>query len=202
MFYRPGIDPHGLSHNPFKAMVAPRPIGWISSLDAKGTANLAPYSYFNVIADNPPMVMISSTGAKPDRGDTKDTVANIRETGEFVCNIVSFALKDAMNQSSGDYPANVDEFEMAGLEKAPCEVVKAPRVAAAPGALECKLWKVIDLPAPGQLMVIGEVVGIHIDDAALKDGIFDVTSFQPVSRLGYLDYSYVSEVFQMNRPKV
>lgn len=202
MFYRPGIDPHGLSHNPFKAMVAPRPIGWISSLDAKGTANLAPYSYFNVIADNPPMVMISSTGAKPDRGDTKDTVANIRETGEFVCNIVSFALKDAMNQSSGDYPADVDEFEIAGLEKAPCEVVKAPRVAAAPGALECKLWKVIDLPAPGQLMVIGEVVGIHIDDAALKDGIFDVTSFQPVSRLGYLDYSYVSEVFQMNRPKV
>lgn len=202
MFYRPGIDPHGLPHNPFKAMVSPRPIGWISALDGQGRANLAPYSFFNAVADTPPLVMFSSTGAKPDRGDTKDSVAAIRETGEFVCNLVSLALKDAMNQSSGAYPADVDEFEAAGLEKAACKVVAAPRVAAAPGALECKLWKIIDLPAEGQKLVIGEVVGVHIDDAMLKDGIFDVTAFQPVARLGYMDYSAVSEVFQMTRPKL
>ena len=201
MFYRPGIDPHGLAHNPFKAMISPRPIGWISTVDGKGRANLAPYSYFNAVADDPPLVMFSSTGAKADRGDTKDSVAAIRETSEFVCNIVSFDLKDAMNQSSGAYPADVDEFELAGLAKADCRVIKAPRVAAAPGALECRLWKMIDLPAPGQLMVIGEVVGVHIDDAILKDGIFDVTAYHPIARLGYMDYAAISEVFQMPRPK-
>lgn len=202
MFYRPGKDDHGLPHNPFKAIVSPRPIGWISSVDGAGRVNLAPYSFFNAIADNPPLVMFSSSGAKTDRGDTKDAVAGIRETGEFVCNMVSKSLAEAMNQSSGNYPADVDEFEAAGLEKAECRVVKAPRVAAAPAALECRLWKVIDLPADGQKLVIGEVVGVHIDDAMLKDGIFDVTAFQVVARLGYMDYCSVDALFQMARPKV
>ncbi len=202
MFYRPGTDDHGLPHNPFKAIVSPRPIGWISSLDGAGRVNLAPYSFFNAIADNPPLVMFSSSGAKADRGDTKDAVAGIRETGEFVCNVVSEALAAQMNQSSGNYPADVDEFEAAGLEKAPSEIVKPPRVAAAPASLECRLWKVIDLPADGQKMVIGEVVGVHIDEAVLKDGIFDVTAFGIVARLGYMDYCAVDTLFQMTRPKV
>ncbi|MEO1551828.1 MAG: flavin reductase family protein [Pseudomonadota bacterium] len=200
MFYRPGLDDHGLPHNPFKAMVSPRPIGWISTLDGQGRANLAPYSFFNALADAPPMVMFSNTGAKPDRDGAKDSVVNIRETGEFVANIVSHALKDAMNASSAGYDAGVDEFEMAGLEKAACQVVAPPRVASAPGAFECKLWQVIDLPGAHNVMVIGEVVGVHIDDAVLKDGIFDVLAYSPLARLGYRDYAAVTDLFSLSRP--
>lgn len=200
MYYRPGIDPHGLPHNPFKAMVTPRPIGWISTLDKDGRANLAPYSYFNALSDAPPMVMFSSSGQKADRDGTKDSVANILETGEFVCNIASYALRDAMNTSSGNYPSGEDEFDLAGLEKAPCNIVAVPRVAAAPGALECKLWKTVDLIAENSVMVIGEVVGIHIDDTILDDGIFDITRYQPLTRLGYMDYSSINDVFALARP--
>ncbi len=200
MFYRPSQDPHGLPHNPFKAMVSPRPIGWISTLDAQGRANLAPYSFFNALADEPPMVMFSNTGSKPDQPAAKDSVANIRATGEFVVNIVSSALVDAMNVSSGGYDAGVDEFDLAGLEKGQCHEVKPPRVAASPGAFECKLWKVIDLPGASNVMVIGEVVGIHIADDMLNNGIFDVTRYQPVSRLGYKDYARVETLFSLARP--
>ncbi|WP_111431185.1 flavin reductase family protein [Rhodobacteraceae bacterium DSL-40] len=200
MFYRPGIDPHGLPHNPFKALIAPRPIGWISTIDGDGRANLAPYSFFNAIADSPPMVMYCNTNGKTPGGERKDTLANIRETGEFVHNVVPLALRDAMNASSGAYPAGADEFVQAGLEMAPCEVVKPPRVAAAPAALECRLWKIIDLPNGRDFMVIGEVVGIHIDESVLRDGMVDVTLYQPLSRLGYRDYAAVERVFALNRP--
>lgn len=201
MFYRPGIDEHGLPHNPFKAMISPRPIGWISTLGSNGRANLAPYSFFNAISDAPPMVMFCSSGAKEDREKSKDSVSNILETKEFVCNIASTALKDAMNKSSGDYSADTDEFDLAGLEKADCNMVSVPRIAAAPGALECKLWKTIDLIAPNSIMVIGEVVGVHIDDAMLKNGIFDVTAYQPLTRLGYMDYASITDVFSLKRPE-
>lgn len=201
MFYRPGIDPHDLAHNPFKALVAPRPIGWISTLDSEGRANLAPYSFFNAIADDPPMVMYSSTGDKPGRpGDRKDTAANIRATGEFVCNIVPYALRDAMNASSAGLPEAVDEFAIAGLEKAPSTVVRPPRVAAAPAALECQLWRIIELPGPANLLVIGTVVGIHVDDAVIAAGLVDVTRYRPLSRLGYRDYASVEQVFSLGRP--
>ena len=200
MFYRPGLDPHGLAHNPFKALVAPRPIGWISSLDAAGRPNLAPYSFFNAIADAPPMVMYSSTGRKIGLDEGKDTVANIRATGAFVANIVSFALRDAMNASSGHYPAGEDEFLRAGLTPAPSRVVAPPRVAEAPAALECRAWKVIDLPGAANVMVIGEVVGVHIADAMLADGRVDVTRYAPLARLGYRDYAAVREVFALGRP--
>lgn len=199
MFYRPGRDPHGLAHNPFKALVAPRPIGWISSLDAEGRVNLAPYSFFNAVADTPPMVMYSSTGRKPS-ADGKDTVANIRATAEFVCNIVPYALRDAMNASSGFYPAGEDEFARAGLATAPSREVAPPRVAAAPAALECRLWRVVDLPGADNHMVLGEVVGVHIDEAVLVDGKVDVTRYRPVARLGYRDYSCVESVFALVRP--
>ncbi len=200
MFYRPGQDSHGLPHNPFKALVSPRPIGWISTLDAKGVANLAPFSYFNAIADTPPLVLYSSTGRKAGLAEGKDTVANIRAMGEFVVNIVSLALADAMNLTSGHYPADVDEFERAGLTKAPSLVVMPPRVAEAPASLECRAWKIIDLPGNDNILVIGEVVGIHISDAVLRDGEVDVTLYKPLARLGYRDYAAITEVFPLVRP--
>lgn len=200
MFYRPVLDRHGLAHDPFKALVAPRPIGWISTLDARGRANLAPYSFFNAVADAPPMVMVSSTGRKPDQDGTKDTAANIRATGEFVVNIVSFALRHAMNASSGRFAAGEDEFERAGLTKAASVVVAPPRVAEAPAALECRIWRIIDLPGAANTLVLGEVVGVHIDPAAIVGGLVDVTRYNPLARLGYRDYSAVREVFALPRP--
>jgi flavin reductase (DIM6/NTAB) family NADH-FMN oxidoreductase RutF len=200
MFYRPGIDPHGLAHNPFKALIAPRPIGWISTLDAEGRANLAPYSFFNAVADTPPLVLYSNTGGKTSDGSRKDTLANIRQTGEFVHHVVPFALREAMNRTSGPYEAGADEFEIAGLEKAPTRIVAPPRVAGVPAALECRVWRIVDLPGPDNHLVIGEVVGIHIDDSILVEGKVDVTRYQPVARLGYRDYAAVEAVFQMQRP--
>ncbi len=201
MFYRPNIDDHGLPHNPFKAIVSPRPIGWISTVDAEGRANLAPYSFFNAVTDNPPMVMFASTGTKPDQNYAKDSVANIRATGEFVVNIVSTDLKDVMNRSSGALAAGADEFDHAGILKADCNIVKAPRVAASPATLECKLFKIIDLPGVNNVMVLGEVVGVHLDDAVVVNGIFDVTRYSPLARLGYKDYTSVTDIFALDRPE-
>jgi len=204
MFYRPA-DGHGLPHDPFKAIVTPRPIGWISSLDAQGRANLAPFSFFNGCGDAPPMVMFAQTGRKSRPEPVKDSVANIRETGEFACNIVSQALKEAMNLSSGTYQPEVDEFELAGLTKAPGKTISAPHVAEAPAVLECRLVKIVDdLPSWREhafnIMVIGEVVGVHIDDAIVKDGRVDVLGYNPVARMGYMDYTTVTDIWAMKRP--
>lgn len=200
MFYRPMIDDHGLPHNPFKAIVSPRPIGWISTRGTDGSVNLAPYSFFNALADTPPMVMFSSTGAKPETGEVKDSLSNIRETGEFVVNIVSLALKDQMNATSGHYPAGENEFLRGGLTALDCALVAAPRVGEAPASLECRLWRIIELPGEANVMAIGEVIGIHIDDAVLHGGRFDVTRYTPLARLGYRDYASVREVFALDRP--
>ncbi len=204
MFYRPA-DGHGLPHDPFKAIVTPRPIGWISSLDAQGRANLAPYSFFNGCGDAPPMVMFAQTGRKSRPEAVKDSIANIRATGEFACNIVSEALKDAMNASSDTYPPEVDEFELAGLTKAPGIAIKAPHVAEAPAVLECRVVRILDdLPSWREhafnIMVIGEVVGVRIRDECLRDGRLDVLTFNPVARLGYMDYTTVTDVWEMLRP--
>ena len=204
MFYRPA-DGHGLPHDPFKAIVTPRPIGWISSLDAQGGANLAPFSFFNGCGDAPPMVMFAQTGRKSRPEPVKDSVANIRATGEFACNLVSQALKEAMNLSSGTYQPEVDEFELAGLTKAPGKTISAPHVAEAPAVLECKLVKIVDdLPSWREhafnIMIIGEVVGVHIDDAILKDGRVDVLGYNPVARMGYMDYTTVTGIWEMERP--
>lgn len=199
MFYEP-TSGHPLPHNPFKAIVSPRPIGWISTRDANGLDNLSPYSFFNAVADDPPQVIFASTGTKPDRDGTKDSVSNIRETGVFCVNIVSYALKDAMNQSSGPWDADVDEFDLAGLEKAPCETIDCARVAAAPANLECRLDQVIPLKGPANFLVLGEVTGVHIRPDCLRDGRFDVTLFEPLARLGYRDYARVSELFSLTRP--
>lgn len=199
MFYRPE-DGHGLPHNPFNAIVTPRPIGWISSRDADGRDNLAPYSFFNAVAYVPPQVMFASTSSKPDRGDTKDSVANIRDTGVFCVNIVSYALRDVMNKSSGGYGADVDEFALAGIEKTECETIACARVAAAPASLECKLTQIVQLPGAANFVVFGEVTGVHMRDEHLVDGQFDVTTFQPLSRLGYRDYARVETLFSLARP--
>lgn len=198
MFYDPRSEPHGLPHNPWNALVSPRPIGWISTLSPDGVANLAPYSFFNAVSGNPPFVMFSST-------PRKHSLSNIEATGEFVVNVVSWDLRTQMNQSSAFYAADVDEFEKVGLAKAPCRNVRPPRVAAAPASIECLLYQVIPLKPKSGLpsastVVIGEVVGIHIDDAVIRDGRVDPTLFRPVARLGYMDYSVTDEVFEMLRP--
>ncbi len=200
MFYETAKKDHRLPHNLFKAVVSPRPIGWISSLDGEGRANLAPYSFFNSVCDRPPIVLFSSSGYK-------DSVANIDATGEFVCNMASWDLKDAMNKSSAAVPHGTSEFELAGLEMAPSNLVKVPRVAKAATALECKHLQTLRLKdlngeETDSWVVFGQVVGVHIDDSVIVDGIVDVTRFRPLSRLGYMDYAVVTDVFQMTRPKV
>jgi len=199
MFYRPA-DGHGLPHNPFNAIVTPRPIGWIATRGADGSENLAPYSFFNAVAYVPPQVIFSSTGAKADRAGTKDSVANIRETGVFCVNIVAEAMIDAMNRSSGGWPKETDEFDLAGLARAECETIPCSRVDGAPAALECRMTQIVRLAGVANYLVIGEVTGIHLRDDCLVDGIFDVKRFHPVSRLGYRDYAVIRDTFTLARP--
>ncbi|EBA09180.1 flavin reductase family protein [Sagittula stellata] len=199
MFYRPA-DGHGLPHNPFNAIVTPRPIGWISTRGADGRDNLAPYSFFNACAYTPPQVMFSSTSSKDDRGDTKDSVAQIRESGVFCVNIVEFAMRDAMNATSAPLPAGTDEFIEAGIEKAECETIACPRVALAPANLECRLTQIVALEGTSNFAVFGEVTGVHMRDDCLIDGIFDVLAYNPLSRMGYRDYTVVREKFSLKRP--
>ena len=199
-FYEPSAG-HRLPHEPLKAIIAPRPIGWISSIDAAGAVNLAPYSFFNMVSDEPPMVMFSSNG-------WKDSVRNVSETGEFVANLAVRFLSEQMNLSSAAVPSEVDEMELASLEKAPSVLVKPPRVAAAPAALECSCVSIQRLRGIGGVessnyMVIGQIVGVHIDPAYLKDGIFDTAGARPLGRCGYRgDYAEVTSLFEMVRPKM
>jgi len=199
MFYIPA-DGHPLPHNPFNAIVTPRPIGWISTRGADGSDNLAPYSFFNGVAYVPPQIMFASTGTKDDRDGTKDSVSNIRETGVFCVNIVEYAAKDAMNQTSGTWDATTDEFQLAGIEKADCDQIDCARVATAPATLECRMTQIVDIEGAANMVVIGEVVGVHLRDDCIVEGRFDVTKYQPLSRMGYRDYTVVREVFELLRP--
>ena len=197
-FYEPAKG-HGLPHNPLKALVSPRPIAWVSSLSADGTPNLAPYSFFNAVNEDPPIVIISCSTA-PDRAE-KDTLANIVATREFVVHIVPQALGEAMNISSAPHPAEIDEFEAAGLAKAPSTLVAPPRIADAPVAMECRYHLSQKMPgSAGYTVVFGEVVGIHIAEAVLENGLVNVEKYAPLSRLGYMDYAAVKETFSMKRP--
>lgn len=198
MFYEPRSG-HGLPHDPFKAIVAPRPIGWISTRRADGALNLAPYSFFNAISTNPHLVWFSSEGKK-------DSATIARETGEFVVNLVGRVLAEEMNQTAIDAPRGVSEFALSGLTPADCRIVSPPRVAEAPAALECIVTDVLEPHDrhgnhAGVFVVTGEVVGVHIDEAMLTDGLFDVTKAQNLSRLGYMDFAAVSETFVMRRPR-
>jgi len=199
MFYEPK-DGHGLSHNPFNAIVTPRPIGWISTRDTDGCENLAPYSFFNAVAYTPPQVMFASTSVKDDRGDTKDSVANIRATGVFCVNIVESAARDAMNATSGPWSKDVDEFDVASIGRTNCKTVDCSRVTDAPASLECTVVDIHKIRGQANFLVIGEVTGIHMRDDCLVDGLFDVTKFKPLARLGYRDYSVVDNTFTLGRP--
>ncbi len=199
MFYRPE-DGHGLKHNPFNAIVTPRPIGWISTRGSDGSENLAPYSFFNAVAYVPPQVMFASTSAKPDRDGTKDSVSNIRDTGVFAVNIVEYAMRDQMNVTSGPWEKEVDEFDKAAIQRAPCETIACSRVANAPATLECKLTEIVTLKGEANFVVLGEVIGVHLRDDAVKDGMFDILSYEPLTRLGYRDYSRITNAFELKRP--
>jgi flavin reductase (DIM6/NTAB) family NADH-FMN oxidoreductase RutF len=196
MFYDTAKNDHGLPRDPFKAIVSPRPIGWITSMSARGEVNLAPYSFFNAVSDEPPIVMFASDGPK-------DSIVFIEETKEFVCNLATYDLRNAVVETSVEFPRGINEMAEAGLAPAPCRLVRPPRVAISPCAMECKLLQVIrllDLDDQSQrIVVLGKVVGIHIDDRFLKDGRLDTAAMQPIARCGYADYAVVDKVFQMPR---
>jgi flavin reductase (DIM6/NTAB) family NADH-FMN oxidoreductase RutF len=200
MFYDPRRDKHGLSHNPMTALVVPRPIGWISTVSRDGVVNLAPYSFFNVVSGAPPFIMFAS---KP----RKDSQRNAEETGEFVYNMATYDLREAVNASSAEYGPAISEPDRIGLEMVPSRTVKPPRVKRSPVALECRYFKTVELiSADGtrntSSVILGEVVGIHIDDSVIVNGHIDVTRMQPLARLGYMDYCAVNELFAIQRPSV
>lgn len=206
MYYKAGKHKEaGLAYSPFKALVAPRPIGWISSQSRDGTANLAPYSFFNAISELPPMVMFVSAPderegkSTPTHHSAKDSLANIMETGEFGVNIVGKKQIEGMITSAEVMSADRDEFEAAKLLKKQASDINVPLVAGAPAQLECALHDIITLPGTetraGCKMVLGRVLSIHIDDEVIRDGKVDVSVFQPVARLGYKDYATIEDVF-------
>jgi flavin reductase (DIM6/NTAB) family NADH-FMN oxidoreductase RutF len=199
MFYKTEKNDHGLPYNPFKAIVSPRPIGWISTVDANGRPNLAPYSFFNGISDTPPMIGFSSAAHKPGTTEAKDSPTNIAETGAFCVNFVSSALKDQMNITSGHYDHGDDEFELANLTKEMGRVVNVPYVAEAPAVFECAHYQTLELPG-GNLWVMGSVVAVHINDDVIRDGKVDVTAYEPLARLGYKDYASITTTFELTRP--
>jgi len=199
-FYEPK-NGHGLKHDPFNAIVAPRPIGWISSRGADGNINLAPYSFFNGFCYKPPIVGFSSTSRK-------DSVQNIEETGEFVWNLATMDLARQMNETAAHVARDVNEFEIAGLTQAPCRLVNVPRVAESPVSFECKVTQIIQLQgANGEKaqawLTLGEVVGIHLDRALVKDGVYQTQLARPIARAGRKgDYFVMTPetMFEMVRP--
>ena len=202
MFYETR-EHHGLKADPFKSLIVPRPIGWISTRDASGQANLAPYSFFNAVSSHPPILMFSGNGQHLD-GGIKDSAMNAAETGEFVCNIATWELREQMNATSAMLAREVDEFERAGLTPVDSVLVGAPRVEESPVNLECRYLQTIavpsDDPAEPNYTVFGKVVGIHIDERIIHDGRIDMDAFKPIARLGYMDYTVVETVFSMRRP--
>jgi flavin reductase (DIM6/NTAB) family NADH-FMN oxidoreductase RutF len=199
MFYEPDKrDKRALPNDPFKAIVAPRPIGWITSVSLKGEINLAPYSFFNGINSRPNVVMFASEGRK-------DSVSFIAETREFVCNLATWDLREQMNATSALLARGVNEMERAGLAPAPSRLVMPPRVAASPCALECKLIKIVPIESLAGValdchVVIGQVVGVHIDDRFIIEGMLDTAAMKPIARCGYDQYAVVEQVFSMVRP--
>ena len=204
MTFIDALDPRNLKPSLFNSVVAPRPIGWVSTIDARQRVNLAPFSYFNAVAPAPPMVMFACN-APPDRAE-KDTVANIRAVPEFVVNFVCFAQRDAMNRSSAEVPHGEDEFALAGLQALPSTHVRPPRVAGAPAHLECRVVRVLDIEpqGPGESLstiVIGRVVGLHVDERYLDaDKRFDTSAASPLVRMGGFLYATLGEILEIGRP--
>lgn len=197
MFYDAIENGHGLPNDPFKAIVAPRPIGWVSSLSKAGIANLAPYSFFNAMSESPHYIVFGS-------GGLKDSLTNIEATGEFAINIATFDLREKVNLSSARVAPDVDEFLLTGLTPAPCRLIKPPRVAESPAALECKLYQIVPLPDDNgdaqDWIIVGRVIGVHIDDRFIRDGRVDTAAMKPIARLGYSEYATVETAWRMRRP--
>ncbi|MGV7211413.1 flavin reductase family protein [Oxalobacteraceae bacterium A2-2] len=197
-FYEPAKG-HGLPHDPFNAIVGPRPIGWIATRAADGVLNLAPYSFFNAFNYTPPLIGFASLGRK-------DTLRNIEDNGEFVWNLATRPLAAAMNASCAAAPPEVDEFALAGLTPAPSRVVEVPRVAESPVSFECRRTQIIELQGwsghgVGAWLVLGEVVGVHIAHELLVDGVYDTAAAHPILRGGGpADYFEIGELFRMTRP--
>ena len=203
MYYETDKNDHGLRYNPLKACVVPRPIGWLTTMSAAGVVNLAPFSFFNLLSYDPPFVMFSAGTHEAD-GGRKDSVANVEATGEFVYNMATWAQKDQMNQTAMIVEHGVDEMAAAGLDALPSRLVRPPRVKGSPVHFECRLHQVITLPGNKPVsehhLVIGRVVAVHIDDAALTaDGMIDLLRIRPIARLGYKDYTSVDSIFQMEK---
>ena len=202
MYYETDKNDHGLRYNPLKACVAPRPIGWMTTIDSDGLVNLAPFSFFNLLSYDPAFVMFSA-GVHEGDGGKKDTVANIQATGEFVYNMATFAQKDQMNRTAQIIDRGVDEMAAAGLEPLPSRLVRPPRVKGSPVHFECRLHEVIVLPgrkpSSQHQLVIGRVVAVHIDEAGLTDGKIDLVKVRPIARLGYKDYAVVDATFEMEK---
>ncbi len=197
MFYDAVKNDHGFPNDPFKALVAPRPIGWIGSLSADGIANLAPFSFYNAVSEKPHYVAIGID-------HRADTLANVKATGVFSVNMATWDLRAEMNISSASVEPHVDEFDLARLPKAPCRLIPAPRVEASPVCLECTFFTALPLPDEQGVAryetVIGRVVGVHIDDRYIQDGRVDTAAMRPIARLGYSEYATVTEAWRMRRP--
>jgi len=198
MFYEPPKRNHGLPHDPMKAMVAPRPIGWISTVSASGVVNVAPYSFFNLLSERPYIVGFSSAGKK-------DSIRNAEATGEFVWNLATLPLLEQMNLTSAPLPPGMSEFDYAHLERASSRLVKPPRVAAAPCALECVYLQTIALAgrdgaASDYHFVLGEVIGAHIDERYIENGLVNTGKLQSLGRCGYFDFTYVGDIISLPRP--
>ena len=208
MYFDPkdGLKPPPLKHTVYNALVVPRPIGWITTMSPDGVINLAPFSFFNAVTGSPPCVMYCPNGFKTGTTEPKDSLVNVETTGEFVFNMCTYELREQMNATSAHVPSSVDEMREAGLEPAPCMQVKPPRVAASPIALECKHLQTVKLPEPRDgspnNIVVGQVIGIHIADEVITDGLIDMKKLHPLARLGYLDYAAVmpEQIFAMRRP--
>ena len=197
MYYDAKKNDHGLEYDPMKAIVAPRPIGWISTLNEKGGVNLAPYSFFNLVSYRPHYVMFSSHGRK-------DSLRNAEREGEFVCSVATLKLFDQLNKTGASVEPHVDEMQLAELDPRPSQYVKPPHVAQTPAALECRYHQTVALPADNKdsdpyFMVIGEVIGVYIDDKILKDGRYDPAFAKALGRLGYFDYTVASALSKSDR---
>lgn len=204
MFYEPRLGHDGFAIDPLKSLVVPRPIGWISSVDLEGRVNLAPFSFFNLVADSPPVVLFAPNGRKAN-GEIKDSRRNVEATGAFVINLATWDLREQMNATSAQVSVGVDEAAAAGLEMVPSKIVTPPRVAASPVALECRYLQTVALPSldpeDPNCIILGDVVGIHIDEKLITDeGRVDITRAKPIARLGYSLYTVVTETFAMRRP--
>ena len=203
MYYETDKNNHGLRYNPLKACVVPRPIGWLTTISAPGVVNLAPFSFFNVLSYDPPFVLFSA-GSHEEDGGKKDSVINVEATGEFVYNMATWAQRHQMNQTALIVGRNLDEMAATGLDSLPSRLVRPPRVKGSPVHFECRLHQIVTLPghkpSSEHHVVIGRVVAVHIDDAALtEDGRVDVLKIRPIARLGYKDYTSVESVFQMEK---